>query len=58
MLNFAKSCETKEDLNHIYGLSLEGIDPALLTDKLISDIDWLPVYNVTRLKGNVKLKHV
>ena len=51
-------CETKEDFNLIYGLSLEGIDPAVLTDKLISDIDWQPVYKVPRVKDKVKLKHV
>ena len=35
-----------------------GIDPVVLTDKLISDIDWLSVYKVPRVKGKVKLKHV
>ena len=49
MLNFTKFCETKEDFNNIYGLLLEGIDPAILTDKpyggcatyrvLISDVE-------------------
>ena len=58
VLNFAKFCETKEDFNNIYGLSLEGIDPIVLTDKLISDVDWLSVYKVPRVKGKVKLKHV
>ena len=58
MLNFTKFCETKEDFNLLYGLSLEGIDPAVLTDKLISDADWLSVYKVPRVKGKVKLKHV
>ena len=57
-MNFAKFCETKEDFNHIYGLSLEGIDPEVLTKKLISDIDWLSVYKVSNAKGKVKLKHV
>ena len=58
MLNFAKFCETKEDFHNIYGLSLEGIDPAVLTDRLISDVDWMSVYKVPRVKGKVKLKHV
>ena len=58
MLNFTKFCETKEDFNLIYGLSLEGIDPAVLIDKLTRDIDWLSVYKVPRVKGKVKLKHV
>ena len=58
MLNFAKFCETKQDFNLIYGLSLEGIDPVVLTDKLISVIEWLSVYKVPRVKGKVKLKHV
>ena len=39
-------------------LSLEGIDPAVLTYKFISDIDWLSVYKVPRVKGKEKLKHV
>ena len=58
VLNPAKFCETKEDFNHVYGLSLEGIDPTMLADKLISDIDWLSCYKVPRVKGKVKLKHV
>ena len=58
MLNFTKFCETKEDFNLLYGLSLEGIDPVVLTYKLISDIDWLLVYKVPKVKGKVKLKHV
>ena len=41
MLNFAKFCETKGDFHNIYGLSLEGVDPAVLSDKLISDVDWM-----------------
>ena len=51
VLNFTKFCETKEDFNLLY-------DPAVLTDKLISDADWLSVYKVPRVKGKVKLKHV
>ena len=35
-----------------------GINPVVLTDKLISDIDWLSVYKVPKVKGKVKLKHV
>ena len=58
VLNFVMFCETKEDFNLVYGLSLKGIDPAMLTDKLISDINWLSVYKVPRVKGKVKLKHV
>ena len=58
MLNFAKFCETKEDFHNIYGLWLEGIDPAVLTDRLISDVDWMLVYKVPRVKGKIKLKHV
>ena len=58
MLNFAKFCETKEDFHNIYGLSLEGVDPTVLSDKLISDVDWMTVYTVPRVKGKVKLKHV
>ena len=30
----------------------------MLTDKLISDADWLSVYKESRVKGKVKLKHV
>ena len=48
----------KKDFNHLYGLSLEGIDPVVLIDKLFSDIDWLSIYKVPRVKGKVKLKHV
>ena len=44
-----------EDLNIIYGLSFVGIDPAMLTNKLITNIDWLSVYKVRR---KVKIKHV
>ena len=58
VLNFAKFCETKEDFNHVNGLSLEGIDPTMLTNKLISDMDWLSIYKVPRVKGKVMLKHV
>ena len=60
MLNFAKFCKTKEDFHNIYGLSLEGIDPAVLIDRLISDVDWMLVYKVPRVKGKGKgkLKHV
>ena len=54
----AKFCKTKEDFNLIYGLSPEGIDHVVLTDKLISDIDWLSVYKVARVKGKVNLQHV
>ena len=44
VLNLAKFCKRKDDVNLIYGLSLEGIDPVVLrTDKLISDIDWLSI---------------
>ena len=39
MLKFAKFCEIKENFNNIFGLSLEGIEPAILTNKLISDLD-------------------
>ena len=58
MLNFAKFCETKEDFNLLYGLSMEVVDPAVLTDKFIFDADSLSVYKVPRVKGKVKLKHV
>ena len=44
--------------NLIYGLSLEGIDLVVVTDKLISDAERLLVYKVPRVKGKVKLKHV
>ena len=54
VLNFAKFYETKEDFNQKYGLSLEGVDPVVLTNKLISGL----VYKVTRVKDKVKLKHV
>ena len=57
-MSFTKFCERKEDFNLIHGLSLDGIDPAVLTDKLICDADWLSVYKVPRVKGKVKLKHV
>ena len=40
-MNFTKFYETKEDFNLLYGLSLEGIDPLVLIDQLISDIDYL-----------------
>ena len=50
--------ETKEDFNQVYGPSLEGMDRAMLTNKLISDIDWLSVYKALKVKGKVKLKHV
>ena len=39
VLHFAKFYETKEDFNHVYGLSLEGIDLVVLTNKSISDIE-------------------
>ena len=39
VLNFANFYETK-DFNHVYGLSLEGIELVVLTNKLSSDIDW------------------
>ena len=55
-LNITKFCKTKEDFNLIYGLSLEGIDPVVLTDKLISDIDWFFIYKLPKVKGKVKLK--
>ena len=58
VLNFAKFCETNEDCNHVYGLSLEGIELAFLTHKLIRDMDWLLVYIVPRVKGKVQVKHV
>ena len=58
MLNIAKSCETKEDFQNVFGLSPEGIDPIVLPDKLIIGIDWLSVYKVTKVKVKVKLKHV
>ena len=58
VLNFTKFCEIKDEFNLIYGLCLEGIGPVVLTDKLISDIDWLLVYKVPRVKGKVKVKHV
>ena len=58
MLNFAKFCETKEDFNLVYGLPLEGIDPAMIIYKLVSYIDWLSVYKVPRVKGKMNLKHV
>ena len=58
MLNFAKFCETKEDFHNTYGLSLKGVDPAVLSDKLISDVDWMTIDTVPRVKGKVKLKHV
>ena len=51
-------CSPKEDFNHVYGLSLEGIERVVVTDKLISDIDWFSVYKVPRVKGKVMLKHV
>ena len=58
VLNFAKFCDTKEDCSHVYGLSLEGIDLAFLTHKLISYMEWLLVYTVPKVKGKVKVKHV
>ena len=58
MLNFAKFCETKEDFNLVYGLPLEGIDPAMIIYELVSYIDWLSVYKVPRVKGKMNLKHV
>ena len=57
VLNFANFYETK-DFNHVYGLSLEGIELAFLTHKLIRDMDWLLVYIVPRVKGKVQVKHV
>ena len=41
MLNFAKFCKRKEDINNIYDLLLEVIDSAILKGKLTSDVDWL-----------------
>ena len=39
-------------------MSLEGLEPVVLTKKVISDIDWLSVYKVPRAKSKVTLKHV
>ena len=39
-------------------MSLDGIDPVMLTNKLINVIDSLLVYTVTRVKDKIKLKHV
>ena len=53
MLNFAKFCETKEDFHNTYGLSLEGVDPAVLSEKLISDVDWMIVESKARSSSNM-----
>ena len=58
VLNFSKFYETKEDFNNIYGLSLEYIDLVVLTNKVVTNAEWLSVYKVTRVKGKVKEKHV
>ena len=39
VLNFAKLCETKEYFNNIYDLSLESIDPAVLIEKMVTNVD-------------------
>ena len=57
-LNYHKFCETKEDFNRVYGLSLCGIDPVILIDRMIIDVDWLLAYILRRVKGTIKIKHV
>ena len=46
VLNFPNLRKIKEDFNHLYGLSLEGIDPTVLTNKMTTDVEWLVVYKV------------
>ena len=58
VINYSRFCQTEEEFHATYGLSLVGIDPAILTDKMISDVDWLSVYKVPRATGKVKVKHV
>ena len=46
MFNFSKFYETKEDFNHVYGLSLEYLDPAVLTDKVAKEANNINVYRI------------
>ena len=56
VLNFQTFYEMKEDFNHVYGLSLEGLNPLVLTNKMITNVKWLSVYKVTKVKDKVKIK--
>ena len=43
----------------MYGLSQHGIGLAVLIDRIITNLNWLSVYKVTRVNGKkVKIKHV
>ena len=58
MWNYKKFYQMKEDFNRVYDLPLNGIYYVVLSYKMITDIDWLSVYKVTKVKGKVKTKHV
>ena len=58
VINYNQFCQTMDDFHRVYGLSLKGINLPNLNDKVITDVDWLSVFKVMRVRGKVKIEHV
>ncbi len=58
VIDYTRFCQTREEFHTQYGLSLNGTDPACISERSLSEADWLSVFTEQRQGSKVKLKHV